>query len=792
MSFDGLDDEARQARTHLEPAEWWAIGVSVAGAVVGISNVPSLIRSAIHHHDYLVVVVVAALLVGIAITLLLRRPRRSPPLLEKTTHFHALGGLPDERVWTRRRLEQEIAEHVLQAQPCAILAVARARIEDRASLADALQGHLGSRVRIFSSVGDDFPSESEASDAVVVFENFDRLVSEGNSDSPARTKLARRLRDLATLARVMILVVADESAHGIESARDLLRPLEVQSATHPAEGSTGDIGTEWSSLIAKLPESCERPRRSPIVIVVGPSGAGKSILLRKRLKEHEDLARYRFRSESESDQWPHPDEVKGMIVVLDQFEHALIPLPWGTPRARARLIEIRDAVVELAASARAVVLGVREDWYIKLAFMRELLPPLESTTILSQIGSELDEDVIRGFQNTLRGLDEAIEYPSIPAGATPMDLQAAGQLFELDTLTAPPGGDRDEESHEVPSVTTAQRELVERYISHAPLARVALKVLHALESARQTSSTLSRPQIAAATGDPPRHIAEALIYLRRSGLVVLRAARYELRHDALMPAVEYLSAAELDPAERDNIRVAVAERHRAHTSPRSSGAFPWLVWSLIVVCVTLRAVVKDNGLWYSLSALQPPTRTAFLDPLYFAVAIPHVTWCYYIMRHQTDIYRYGDRRRLDRIQTTAGTLLLVVWIALGMFAIEWWMVAIALGGLTQAFKSLAYGYERDRPMAVARVWRTGGWRTLGNVLIVLGFGVFFALYVPHDKLSERAITGWFYLCSLPLSYAALYLYLAHLSPTVAAKFRGLLARGRPAPASAPEVNNVGG
>jgi hypothetical protein len=193
----------------------------------------------------------------------------------------------------------------------------------------------------------------------------------------------------------------------------------------------------------------------------------------------------------------------------------------------------------------------------------------------------------------------------------------------------------------------------------------------------------------------------------------------------------------------------VAQRHRSLPIRRSSSMLPWLVWIVIVVAVTVRAVVRDDALWYALSALKPPSRSAFLDPLYFAVAIPHVSWCYYIMRHDVDIYRYGDRRRLQKAQSAASTLLLLLWIAIGMSAIEWWMVAIALGGLSQALKSLAYGYD-DRPLAVARVWRTGGWRTLGNVSIVLGFGVFFGLYVPHAGLSERAITGRFYLCSLPL------------------------------------------
>ncbi len=111
-----------------------------------------------------------------------------------------------------------------------------------------------------------------------------------------------------------------------------------------------------------------------LIVVVGPSGSGKSIALERLLLPALRDQNIRCHYAATRSHWPDPTAARDKVIVLDQFEHALISLPWGTRRAADALEEIRQDVRGLAGNARAVVLGVRSDWYIRLTFINDLLP----------------------------------------------------------------------------------------------------------------------------------------------------------------------------------------------------------------------------------------------------------------------------------------------------------------------------------------------------------------------------------------------------------------------------------
>lgn len=505
-----------------------------------------------------------------------------------------------------------------------------------------------------------------------------------------------------------------------------------------------------------------------IVVVVGPSGAGKSVMLRDLLPLRVGELVYC----SDRTQWPDPRTAAGKIVVLDQFEHALIPAGSVVQGQQWQLSHIRSDVASLASSARAVILAVRDDWYIKLAFMRDLIPPLDATNILSQPGTDVEQDVVNAFERRVLRIRAETEIPPIPPTATPMALQACGQLFEL----AQHEVDRDSDPNRLPDIETAVEQLVEKIALRAPHRSAALKALHALSCARERSDSLSRGEIVTATGDRDREVMASIEYFRASGLAVRDGGRYELTHDALMTGVERLTAVYLDPTERDNIRVSVKSVPESPQVIQPRRLFPWLVWLAMLAIAATRALLPDDGLWYALSQLTPPNTNGVVEPLYFAVGIPHLAWSYYVIRHHSRIYRAGDRTRSQCIFSYVSTALLIVWLLIGVFAIEWWIVAIALGGLVQAAKSFSYALDTSRPESVRRLWRDGALRSLGNVSVVLFLGLLFALTLPKAHISQAELIRFFYFGSVPLTYAALYLYWVHVSSASAARSRSLLAR----------------
>ena len=144
------------------------------------------------------------------------------------------------------------------------------------------------------------------------------------------------------------------------------------------------------------------------------------------------------------------------------------------------------------------------------------------------------------------------------------------------------------------------------------------------------------------------------------------------------------------------------------------------------------------------------------------------------MHHQR-IYQYGDRPR-QKLLSYAGTLLLPLWVLIGAFAIQWWIVAVAMGGLIQTIKSVTYGFDRSRPEAARNYWREGGLKTFGNVGLALAGGVAFALYIPTQHLTRQSLLAWYYVIALMLTYSAGYLYRQHITAGAAARYRGLLFR----------------
>lgn len=362
-----------------------------------------------------------------------------------------------------------------------------------------------------------------------------------------------------------------------------------------------------------------------IVLVVGPSGAGKSTLLHRLLPR---TLRAAHAAEptvvKERENWPDPDDVRGSIVVLDQFEHALMALSWESHSLSRELDQLRIEVEQLARSARAVILSVREDWYVRLAFLQNLLPPLQQSTVLSRLGAHIESDVLDRFIRKLRGFlsDPAatrVQEELRDSAATPLELQAAGQLLEL-ARHDPLLSDRND----LPNPGSAVEHLVALYVERSPNPPVVWKVLHALESVEGAGRRLTESQIRAATGEKRESIHQALRYLAERGLAIRHDSGYDLTHDSLLGPVQRLTARHLDPVERDSIQVAVSDPDSPPKLSDGSTRLPWVVMSLIAVMVAVRLLVPAHSVWYAASSLPLTKRTGGLDALYAAVAFPHV------------------------------------------------------------------------------------------------------------------------------------------------------------------------
>lgn len=111
-----------------------------------------------------------------------------------------------------------------------------------------------------------------------------------------------------------------------------------------------------------------------------------------------------------------------------------------------------------------------------------------------------------------------------------------------------------------------------------------------------------------------------------------------------------------------------------------------------------------------------------------------------------------------------------------MFVIQWWLIAIAMGGLFQAAKSLQYGADPTRPRSIRQYWAKGGLKTLGNMSVVVAAGLYFALWFPYSRFAASTVLAIYYVLSIVLTYGALYLWNQHVSASAAAKYRGLLSR----------------
>lgn len=385
--------------------------------------------------------------------------------------------------------------------------------------------------------------------------------------------------------------------------------------------------------------------------MVGPSGSGKSIALERLLLPALRDQNIRCHYAATRSHWPDPTAARDKVIVLDQFEHALISLPWGTRRAADALEEIRQDVRGLAGNARAVVLGVRYDWYIRLTFINDLLPPLSNTVVLSELGVALDNQLVQQFNQRVRELLPNAPDAPVPTDATPVMLQASGQLLEL-SLTDPGLGDRST----VPPVESALDDLVELYVSRSPVERVTWKALHALQAARLAAGSLTIRELSGAIAEVAPYPEEVTRYLHGTGLVLRRGAKYELTHDALIPTVERLTASRLNPDERDTIRVGVAEKSQLPATSKRLVRFAYSCYALLLVVVVSRLTTNSWEGWHRFSTVRVETANALFDPLYLAVAIPHLLWCYYIMMHQVRLYAYGDREH-QRSLSYIGTAL---------------------------------------------------------------------------------------------------------------------------------------